>query len=233
MGKTQVLDGQPTMREWPVRIWGIEEIKQPFAEPVQNWMKEPFATFEFVYAPKRQTCLKSYTYLFGYGNEKIFYMREGWKQPIEVLRSQITSVSTEKELLNAKLTIFYQDGGRQKNLEFSYVPSVYYLYDPFLNWILGLGKKYMPMLAEKENPRPKKLYEESLAMFNYSIGAYRLGEKFTDYSYRSRQRRNKWMPWKSDLEEWLEVPMERGIFKLHTIGYLAECSYEIGNQEKE
>ena len=181
MGKTQVLDGQPTMREWPVRIWGIEEIKQPFAEPVQNW--------------------KSYTYLFGYGNEKIFYMREGWKQPIEVLRSQITSVSTEKELLNAKLTIFYQDGGRQKNLEFSYVPSVYYLYDPFLNWILGLGKKYMPM--------------------------------FTDYSYRSKQRRNKWMPWKSDLEEWLEVPMERGIYKLHTIGYLTECSYEIGNQEKE
>lgn len=228
MGKTQILDKQPTMREWPVRIWEESEIKPYFAEAVRKWLKGTFDSYEFVYAPKRSTNPDSYVYMFGYGNDEVFYMRKEMNAPITFSKEQVISVSTERELLNAGILVNYQDGESQKKLEFPYVPSVYYLYDPFLNWLLGLEKDFTPMLAEKENPRPDRLYNESLVMYNYSIGAYRLGDKFTDYSYNARQYRCKWMPWKKDMEEWLEIPMERGTFKLHTIRYLTECSYEIG-----
>lgn len=33
------------------------------------------------------------------------------------------------------------------------------------------------------------------------------------------------MPWKKVLEEWLEVPMSRGTFTLHSLEYLTECGY--------
>lgn len=227
MGEKLTLDGRPTMSEWPVRIWEQGEIKPQFAEAVRLWMKEPFASYEFVYAPKRATNPASFTYMFGYGRDKIFFMREGSKLPIEIEKRQVVSVSTKRELLNAEIIVNYREKEEEKTLGFPYIPSVYYLYDPFLNWLLGLDKNFMPMLAEKENPRPRKLYEESLAMYNYSIGAYRLGDKFLEYTYEFKQRRCKWMPWKKELEEWLEIPMERGVFRLHTAGYLTECDYRL------
>ena len=39
---------------------------------------------------------------------------------------------------------------------------------------------------------------------------------------------DKWGEWKKDMEEWLEVPMERGQFRLHCFKYLTECTYQIG-----
>ena len=228
MSKTPIVDSSPTLKEWPVRIWEIEEIPDLFAEEVRLWMQGPFQAYDFVYAPKRRTNPDSYTYLFGYGKDQIFFMKEKNGRPIRISRRQIVEVSTERELLNAKITVHYQDGKSEKALEFPYVPSVYYLYDPFLNWLLGLEKKFTPAVAEQENPRPLRLYEDSLVMFNYSLGAYRLGNGFKDYSYKSRQRRCKWMPWKKDMEEWLEVPMERGQFRLHCFKYLTECTYQIG-----
>lgn len=222
-----MLGGQPTMSEWPIRIERTEDIKPQFEKAVLAWLKEPFDSYDFVYAPKRPTNPASYAYLFGYGNDKIFYMREESNKLIEISKQNVTAVMTERELLNAKIIVRFQEGSESKNLEFPYVPSVYYLYDPFLNWLLGLEKKFLPMTAERENPRPRKLYEDSLVMFNYSLGAYRLGAKFEKYDYKSMPRRRKWMPWKKDLEEWLEIPMEHGIFRLHSFKYLTECGYEI------
>jgi hypothetical protein len=37
--------------------------------------------------------------------------------------------------------------------------------------------------------------------------------------------RPKWAPWKKKLEEWLEVPMERGLFRLYHFGYQTVCEY--------
>ncbi len=227
MGGVVRMDKRPTMSEWPVRVCKMEEIPPQFAQQAKSRLGGSFHAYDFVYAPKRRTDARSYEYFFGYGEGKVFFMREGLMEPLELLRDQIKEVATEKELLNAKIIVQYQAGDDLRQVEFPYVPSVYYLYDPFLNWLLGLDKRFQPMLAEKEHPRPEKLYKESLAMFNYAMGAYRLGTGFLDYSYRSRLRRCKWMPWKKDLEEWLEVPMERGQFHVHCFKYLTDCIYSI------
>lgn len=242
--KEKVPDGRPTIAEWPVRIWARNEIPHQFEEQVGLWLKEDFSEYDFVFAPVRRTNPKSFSYLFAYGNDKILYLKESRQKSenensgeeavkrTEIYRKQITMAATERELLNAKIILNYQDGEEQKTLEFPYVPSAYYLYDPFLNWVLGLGKDFMPALTERENPRPQKLYHESLVMFNYSLGAYRLGDSFQEYSYKSKQHRRKWMPWKKTLEEWLEISMERGTFELHSFGYLTECTYRIRKDEK-
>ena len=233
----QVPDGRPTIAEWPVKIQKPEEVPQPFEKQVCGWIRGDFSEYEFVYSPRRRTNPDSFAYLYGYGKGQILFLREGTEESdsgtisrIELPRQQVTEVQTTRELLNAEIILLYQDGEERKRLTLPYVPSTYYLYDPFLNWILGLERDFMPSVAEREHPRPEKLYQESLAMFNYSLAAYRLGKGFQEYTYRSEWHRKKWMPWKKTLEEWLQVPMERGEFELHSLGYLTECFYRIGKK---
>lgn len=232
-------DRRPTTAEWPVKIWSMDEIPELFKEQACAWIKEDFSKYVFVYSPRRRTDASSYSYLYGYGEDKILYLREaemvqgenggkeGLMAPKEISREQIFEVSTSRVLLSAKIVLHYREGKEQKILEFPYVPSVYYLYDPFLNWIMGQDQDFNPSLAEQKNPRPERLYHESLAMYNYSLAAYRLGNGFQDYIYEAKMRPRKWMPWKKELEEWLKVSMERGEFELHSLGYLTECFYRI------
>ena len=239
LNKKQTPDGRPTISEWPVRIWNEFEWPAQFVVPMRRWLQGDFSDYDFVYAPERKTNDGSFDYVFGYGKDKIIYMAKETAQTAkslngeialrtaELQRQQVTEVLTERELLNAKITLRYQEKNEQKELQFPYVPSVYYLYDPFLNWLLGLEKEFMPAVAEAEHPRPQKLYYESLTMFNYSLGAYRLGSGFGEYEYESKQHRSKWMPWKKTMEEWLKIRMERGLFELHSFGYLTECVYHI------
>ena len=200
------VDGRPTVSEWPVRIWSAGEIPEQYAEAVNAWIKGAFSDYQFVHAPKRRTSQQSYAYVFGYGKDRILFFREsetGGEAAIrkeEILRQQIAAVSVE------------------------------YLYDPFLNWILGREKEFMPGVAEREHPRPRKLYHESLAMFNFSLEAYRLGDGFDDYRYESKVHRRKWLPGKKTLEEWLEVSMERGKFELHSLGYFRKWTYYLSGK---
>ncbi len=230
------VDGRPTVSEWPVRIWSAEEIPEQYAEAVNAWIKGAFSDYQFVHAPKRRTSQQSYAYVFGYGKDRILFLREsetGGEAAIrkeEILRQQIAAVSVERELLKIKIILHYHDAEGQKGLEFPYVPSVYYLYDPFLNWILGREKEFMPGVAEREHPRPRKLYHESLAMFNFSLEAYRLGDGFDDYRYESKVHRRKWLPGKKTLEEWLEIPMEYGKFELHSLGYFRKWTYYLSGK---
>ena len=230
------VDGRPTVSEWPVRIWSAEEIPEQYAEAVNAWIKGAFSDYQFVHAPKRRTSQQSYAYVFGYGKDRILFLREsetGGEAAIrkeEILRQQIAAVSVERELLKIKIILHYHDAEGQKGLEFPHVPSVYYLYDPFLNWILGREKEFMPGVAEREHPRPRKLYHESLAMFNFSLEAYRLGDGFDDYCYESKVHRRKWLPGKKTLEEWLEVSMERGKFELHSLGYFRKWTYYLSGK---
>lgn len=230
------VDGRPTVSAWPVRIWSAGEIPEQYAEVVNAWIKGAFSDYQFVHAPKRRTSQQSYAYVFGYGKDRILFLREsetGGEAAIrkeEILRQQIAAVSVERELLKIKIILHYHDAEGQKGLEFPYVPSVYYLYDPFLNWILGREKEFMPGVAEREHPRPRKLYHESLAMFNFSLEAYRLGDGFDDYRYESKVHRRKWLPGKKTLEEWLEVSMERGKFELHSLGYFRKWTYYLSGK---
>jgi len=230
------VDGRPTVSEWPVRIWSAEEIPEQYAEAVNAWIKGAFSDYQFVHAPKRRTSQQSYAYVFGYGKDRILFLREsetGGEAAIrkeEILRQQIAAVSVERELLKIKIILHYHDAEGQKGLEFPYVPSVYYLYDPFLNWILGREKEFMPGVAEREHPRPQRLYHESLAMFNFSLEAYRLGDGFDDYCYESKVHRRKWLPGKKTLEEWLEIPMEYGKFELHSLGYFRKWTYYLSGK---
>lgn len=223
------IDKRPTMAEWPIRIWKISEFPLPFEQEALSWMQGDFEQYTFVYAPVRRSSACPSAYLFGYGQEQILILREGENgvSSITLGREQIIKIHTKRELLHAELSVIYQENGIQKEFSLPYVPSVYYLYDPFLDWMLGLDREFSPVLAEREHPRPDRLYKESLTMFNFSLGAYRLGSSFSEYSYSSQSRRNRFMPWKKDLEEWLEVPMSRGTFQIHSFKYLTECSYII------
>lgn len=225
-----VVDKRPTMAEWPVRIWAMEEIPEIFDLEARKSMKGTFNQYHMVYSPIRRTAPDSFEYMFGYGEGEIFYLKnEKNKVRRTVLKcSQIEEIYTQRELLNAKIIVKYKADLQDRELEtmeFPYIPSVYYLYDPFLNWMLGLDQEFVPALAEQKHPRPEKLYKESPVMYNYVLAAYRLGDCIGDYKYTSEQHRHKWMPWKKVLEEWLEVPMSRGTFTLHSLEYLTECGY--------
>lgn len=222
----QRIDNRPSLAEWPVKIWSLEEIPTKWIEIVTAWMQGTFEEYQFVHAPKRKTNSDSYEYLFGYGKEKILYIKETG-EIFRLEKSQIYNALVRKELLNVVLILSYNQGQQEKLLEFPYIASTYYLYDPFLNWILGKEREFVPAIAEQENPRPVSLYQESLAMFNYSLGAYRLGNAFKEYKYDMKLHRHRIFPWKKTVEEWLEVQMENGIFKLHSIKYLTEFTYQL------
>ena len=227
--KTPPLDGKPTMAEWPVRIWAEDEIKDEFRPQVRRWTQGKLDDYQFVYAPKRSTVPDSFAYLFGYGMDRLLYLRQvsDSVEPTELCRGQIQKIDLERNLLNVELVIHCEEQSRPESLRlhFPYIASVYYLYDPFLNWLLGLPCDFMPLQAERESPRPEKLYHESLALYNFSLDAYRLGGGFTEYKYRKETYRNKWMPWKLNSREWLEIPMERGTFKLYHDGYCRKYQY--------
>ena len=70
------VDGRPTVSEWPVRIWSAEEIPEQYAEAVNAWIKGAFSDYQFVHAPKRRTSQQSYAYVFGYGKDRILFLRE-------------------------------------------------------------------------------------------------------------------------------------------------------------
>lgn len=226
-------DNRPTMSEWPVRVWSEEEFPVPYREQALKWCGGEFSARDFVYAPKRRTSRTSFDYLFGYGKDRVLFLRAGEDglRSVELDRRKITEVVTRRELLEASIILRYQADGEMGELGLPYVPSVYYLYDPFLNWVLGLDKGFSPAAAERKAPRPDKLYRQSLSMFNYSLSAYRLGGGFSEYEYASAVRRSKWMPWKKTLEEWLTVPMERGTFEVHHLRYLTQCVYRVERTE--
>lgn len=220
------IDTRTTLSEWPVKIWAESEFPAYARDAVFAWMKADFSEYLFVSAPKRGSSKNAYHYIFGYRNDELYYHREDC-DPVTVNREQITQIKVKRELLNAVIIMQYRHNGRDASLEFPYVPSTYYLYDPLLNWMLDLKKDFEPMQAERIHPRPMKLYKESLPMFNYSLAAYRLGPGFDTYRYRSELHRHKLLPWKKKPEEWLEVSMERGMFQLHSFGYLTEYEYSL------
>ena len=157
-------DPRPTMADWPKRIWTEEEFPDEYRAYVLSWMKRDFSEYSFVFAPGRSTCKTSCSYLFGYGEDDLLYLMqdESGIQMITLKRGDITAVKTFLELLNAKITLFYQSEGAQKQIEFPYVPSTYYLYDPFLNWLLGLDKDFLPSVAESQHPRPQNYMKKVL-----------------------------------------------------------------------
>lgn len=224
----------PTLAEWPVRIWEPEDFPRCFVNEALEWMQGSFKKYDFVFAPVRYLVKGSFSYLLGYGMDEILFLKEishGISKEV-IRREQVVQVQTVRELSNAEFLITYEEQGSEKTLTMPYVSSVYYLFDPFLNWILGQRKDFSPLTIEVDFPRPEALYHESLAAYNYSLGAYRLGSGFQDYSYIAKPRHIKWMPWKKELEEWLEVSMERGIFRLHLWQYLMECTYSLSKEEE-
>lgn len=222
-------DNRPTIAEWPVRIWEQEEIPPEYREYVEQWIQDTFKSYIFVFSPKRRTALNSFEYIFGYGKDEVLYLRLRGQdmQKLPFKRKNITSIQTSRELLNAEILVTYFENRQERQCAFPYVPSTYYLYDPFLNWLLKLPQDFDLVQEERRHPRPDKLYHESLPMYNYSLAAYRLGEGFENYTYRFEVQRRKWMPWRKFREEWLEIPMEKGVFRLYSADYLTQYTYNM------
>lgn len=223
----------------PVKIWNLYEIPGMFREQARRWMESDISNYEFVYVPRQYTNPDSFACLYGYGEDKLLYLKEhihkfgkrGGEETlieqIEIDRCQIHKVLVFQELLDTRFIIFYQEKNEQHALELPYNSSAHYLYNPLLNWILGLERDFDTGLAERKNPRPQELCRESLAMYNYSLNAYRLGEGFQKYTYKSKPYSPAGKGLKEQLEEWLSIPMERGKFEAYRFGYRTECRYFI------
>ncbi len=216
---------QHAIADWPVEIHEINEVPKVYQEAVWKYINDDFSGYIIIFAPACQMIKSSSDYLLAYGKKRIFYFYQEFNKVklIFIKQEEIHEIMTRKELLDAEIIIKYKKG----ELVLPYVASSYYLYDPFLNWLVGLDKEFSLILAERENPRPRELYHDSLTMFNYSLAAYRLGKNFKEYNYKFERHRKKWMPWKSTLEEWLDIMMEQGAFHLHSLEYLIECTYKL------
>lgn len=218
---------QHTIADWPIEIHNLSEIPEEYQREILRSLNNNILDYVLIFAPACRMVKESFDYLFAYGKDEVVYFKKefGTIKHTVIKRINIFKIITRKELLDAEIIIESKDG----MIVFPYVPSSYYLYDPFLNWLMGLKVDFLPHIAEQKNPRPKKLYYDSLTMYNYSLAAYRLGNGFQKYSYKVEKRRKKWVPWKSSLEEWLDIIMDRGIFHLHSLEYLTECIYEFSN----
>lgn len=216
---------QHMITDWPIEMQNVNDIPKDYQEKVLTALNDNIFDYVLIFAPACLMVKESFDYLFAYGNNRIFYFykEKNIIKQIIVERNNIFEIIMRKELLDAEMIIKYDQG----ELVLPYVSSSYYLYDPFLNWIIGLKKDFLPSLVERDNPRPRSLYHDSLTMFNYSLAAYRLGNKFKKYDYSFQKLRKKWMPWKSSIEEWLDVKMEKGTFHIHSFEYLTECTYKL------
>ncbi|NBH15076.1 MarR family transcriptional regulator [Lachnospiraceae bacterium] len=229
-----------TMADWPVRIWNLYEIPGVFREPARHWMERDISKYNFVYAPRQYTRPDSFAYLYGYGEDKLLYLKENISkvgrrggeetqmEQVEIDRHQIYEVLTFQELLDARFILLYSSETGQHVLELPYNSSAYHLYNPLLNWILGLKWDFDTSLAEREHPRPQELCQKSMSMYNYSLNAYRLGKEFQSYTYKSKPYHPVGKGLKAQLEEWLSIPMEQGKFEAYRFGYRTECRYLIG-----
>ena len=125
-----VVDKRPTMAEWPVRIWAMEEIPEIFDLEARKSMKGTFNQYHMVYSPIRRTAPDSFEYMFGYGEGEIFYLKnEKNKVRRIVLKcSQIEEIYTQRELLNAKIIVKYKADLQDRELEtleFPYIPPMF------------------------------------------------------------------------------------------------------------
>lgn len=227
----KIVDKRPTMAEWPIKIWSVDEIPEVFRKDIESFLDESFNEYKMVYSPVRSTAPNSFEYLFAYGKGELFYWRnyEGKIKCVHFQKEQIVQVNTKCELLDANISVKYRKeklSEETTTLDFPYISTVYYHFDPFLNWLLNLQENFNPLLEDKY-PRLEELKKKSLVMYNYAQRAYRLGNVIETYQYEYKEHRKKWLAWKKSLEEWLEIPMSKGVFKLHNFGYLTECEYNL------
>ena len=82
--ETIVVDKRPTIAEWPVRIWAMEEIPKVFEIEARKSMKGTFAQYHMVYSPIRRTAQDSFEYMFGYGKGEIFYLKNEKNRQIKI-----------------------------------------------------------------------------------------------------------------------------------------------------
>ncbi len=206
-------DKKSTISSWPIQIHCIEELKECYQSIVLS-VVECFKDYIVIYNPKVD-------YVVGYGMNIIFYIDHQLNLKI-INRDDIVEIETFKELLEASITIKSQD----VNIKLSYITSTYYLYDPLLHYALHCEDISFKDL-ERQYPKSKALYIDSLCMYNYCTYAYRLGNQILNYDYTYKNRREKWMPWKIHKEEWLSIDNTKGIFECYSYKYIIQCLYKL------
>lgn len=144
---------QHTITDWPIEIKNVNDIPKDYQKKVLIALKDNIFDYVVIFAPACLMVKESFDYLFAYGNNKIYYYYKEYDvvKQIIVKRYNVFEVIMTKELLAAEMIIKYDQG----ELAFSYVSSSYYLYDPFLNWIMDLRKDFLPSLVERDNPTAK------------------------------------------------------------------------------
>lgn len=205
-------DKKSTLSSWPLIIHNTDELNDYYKETVKSI--ENFTDYIVIYNPKED-------YIIGYGQESVFYADK--KTSLYYIKKQdIIEVETFKELLEAKLII----KSAKHTMTLHYVTSTYYLFDPLLDYVLDV--EGISLLAlEKQYPKPKALYIDSLCMYNYCSYAYRLGTSIRNYDYKYKNRREKWMPWKLHKEEWLTISNTKGTFECYSYKYIIRCYYKL------
>lgn len=111
-----------------------------------------------------------------------------------------------------------------------YISAAHDWFDVFLNDLFGKSKNFSLHLAERNNPRPEKLHDESLAMYNFSMPVYFCSDGFDLYDYRSEIHHDPKAPDKEYLEEWLDADIPGGKFQLHLDGYKLTTTFTFNNR---
>lgn len=216
-------DRTPAFAKWPCYVRTVDDIPAVFQRTDGSLIWQPdFENMTVIECPAQKDEDLYQNLLFAYGNGQMVFVHPGDK-PVILDKKAVCEVTLETELLNSKI-ILKTGSWDQDQYVIGYVAAAHGMFDAFLRWLMDKPANFSLTRQEHLFPRPAKLKEESLSMFNYALPVYYLADGFDQYDYRSKVHRHHLFPWRKQLEEWLDVQLENSGFHVHLHGYrLTTC----------
>ncbi|MCQ5128870.1 hypothetical protein NE562_04305 [Butyricicoccus faecihominis] len=181
------IDGAPTLRDWPVRIWDEGEIQPLYRPHLEFWLKQGLSLEHLLFVPALPYQKKSVEYMLAVRDGEILLLcREGDTgiTPVCIRRDQLRYAALITELLYSRLDLYWSDGGAIHCSSAAFNRTTLDLFLPALHTLLGLPMDFDCRQAAEAHPRPSALANEHYALYQFALDAYRLGPEIRECHWR-------------------------------------------------
>lgn len=205
-------DGKPTLSSWPVRIWDKSEIKPEYMPFLDDLFENGLELEHLIFVP---AFLYTHEYMMAVTEGQVRIISKGKTGELTcetVKAGQLLYIKHVIELLYSRIDFYWFDGQKLHCSSAAFNRTTLDLFLPAIHTLLGLPFNFSCDEAESRENRPDKLFSEDYALYQYSINAYRMGDRLKTYYRRfvkmSLLRRLK----RHEPTRILSCPMEKGLF---------------------
>lgn len=223
------IDKSPTIKDWPVRIWALQEIKPAYLPYLEPWLSQGLALEHLIFVPELPYGKGTPEYMLAIREGEVLFLCPNAGRAIEtalVQRERLLYLLYRTDLLLNWLDFcLLGKNGEPRILSAPFNRTTLHLFLPALNTLLGLPMNFDVLAEVQKSPVPKALKEENYAVYNHAADALRLGPSITEYHGRRLRlpilRRLK----KHEQACVYSFPMERGLFLQKLDGYQTAAYY--------